>query len=68
MFRPMWYKAVHKKKYKPAAKDDSDRNMLRVLRGQNQEQEAVLPKREEEFLYLRHNLKKVNALVPLAIV
>ena len=42
--------------------------MLKVLRGQNQEQEAVLATREEEFLYLRHNLKKVKALFPPAIV
>ena len=29
---------------------------------------AVLTKMEEEFPYLRHNLKKVNALLPPATV
>ena len=61
MFRAKWYKVVHEKKYKPAAKDDGEKNMLEVLRGQNQELKAVLAKMEEELPYLRHNLKKVNA-------
>ena len=26
MFRAKWYKAVHEKKYKPAAKDEGERN------------------------------------------
>ena len=68
MFRAKWYKAVHEKKYKPAAKDESKRNTLEVLRSQNHELKAVLAKMEEEFPYLRHNLKKVNALLPLATV
>ena len=52
MVRAKWYKPVHEKKYKPAAKHDGERNMLEVLRGQNPEL------KEEEFPYLRTNLKK----------
>ena len=66
MFRAKWYKAVHEKKYKPAAKDESERSTLEVLRGQNQELKAVLIRMQEEFPYLRHNLKKVGALLPSA--
>ena len=39
-----------------------------MLRSQNHELKAVLAKMEEEFPYLRHNLKKVNGLLPSVIV
>ena len=53
------------KKYKQTSKDEGgERSTLEVLRGQNQELKAVLTKMEEEFPYLRHNLKKVKALLP----
>ena len=68
MFRAKWYQAVHEEKYKSAAKDDGERNTLEVLRGQNQELKATLAKMEEEFPYLRHNLKKVSALLLPATV
>ena len=65
MSRAKWYKAVHEKKYKQTSKDEGgERSTLEVLRGQNQELKAVLSKMEEEFPYLRHNLKKVKALLP----
>ena len=69
MSRAKWYKAVHEKKYKQASKDEGgERSTLEVLRGQNQELKAVLTKMEEEFPYLRHNLKKVKALLPPSTV
>ena len=52
------------KKYKQISKDEVERSTLELLRGQNQELKAVLTKMEEEFPYLRHNLKKVKALLP----
>ena len=64
--RAKWYKAVHEKKYRTAAKDESETNTLEALRSQNQELKAALTRMEEEFPYLRHNLKKINALLPSA--
>ena len=65
--RAKWYKAVYEKKYRPAAaKGESERCTLEALRSQNQELKVALTRMEEEFPYLGHNLKKINALLPSA--